>query len=657
MLRTVLVALVFLTSSVALAQAGLAKIAVPPAGSATVPLAGPAAVPPAGSAAVAPAGPDTVPTAGSDTVPASSVALAHVGRRVALVIGVSDYQHAASLPNTLNDAKDMSAALTRLGFDVDTVLDPSWSELEAAVRRYGDSSAGAEASVFYYSGHALEAGGRNWILPATANINSERDLRFEAVDLNTVLEQTDGTARVSIAFLDACRDNPFAGRLSASARRLSRGLERVDLSTTGVLLAFSTAPGQVALDGVSAKKNSPFTAALLSHLETAGLEIKSLLARVTKDVVEETKGKQRPWQNSSLEGDFYFLPPPATTSAPAAQSAANVEIVFWDSIKGSHNPADFRAYLTKFPNGIFLELAQNRLAILQQPAIVAPPPETPCGRSPAVTVTFSSRPACPLSAGEEEKLKPKDTFKECDQCPEMVVVPAGHFTMGSSTGEPERFNDEGPQHQVTIGKAFAVGKFSVTFDEWDACVTDGGCNGYRPHDEGWGRGRRPVIYVSWDDASAYVAWLSRKTGKAYRFLSESEREYVTRAGTTTAFWWGSSVTTRQANYNGTNAYNKGEKGEFRNMTLPVGSFEPNPWGLYDVHGNVWDWVEDCFHFSYQGAPADGTAWTTGDCNIRVLRGGSWWNPPTAIRAASRFRNTADTRFIRYGLRLATTLTQ
>jgi formylglycine-generating enzyme required for sulfatase activity len=129
-------------------------------------------------------------------------------------------------------------------------------------------------------------------------------------------------------------------------------------------------------------------------------------------------------------------------------------------------------------------------------------------------------------------------FKECENCPEMVVVPSGSFTMGSPASEEGRGNEEGPQHSVTLAKPFAVGRFAVTFDEWDACVADGGCNGHRPDDKGWGRGRQPVINVSWADAKAYVAWLSRKTGKPYRLLSEAEREYVTRAGTTTPFWWG-----------------------------------------------------------------------------------------------------------------------
>jgi formylglycine-generating enzyme required for sulfatase activity len=211
-----------------------------------------------------------------------------------------------------------------------------------------------------------------------------------------------------------------------------------------------------------------------------------------------------------------------------------------------------------------------------------------------------------------------DVFKECATCPEMVVVPAGTLTMGSPESEPGRSTDEGPQHAVTFARPFAVGRFAVTFDEWDACATDGGCGGNRPSDQGWGRGRRPAINVSWNDAKAYVAWLSRKTGKTYRLPSEAEREYVTRAGTTTPFWWGSSISTSQANYNGNYTYGGGARGEYREKTLPVDTFQPNPWGLYQVHGNVSEWVEDCWNDS---APSDGSAWTSGDCSSRVVRGG------------------------------------
>jgi formylglycine-generating enzyme required for sulfatase activity len=244
----------------------------------------------------------------------------------------------------------------------------------------------------------------------------------------------------------------------------------------------------------------------------------------------------------------------------------------------------------------------------------------------------------------------------CPMCPEMVVVPAGSFTMGSPNSEAERSPSESPQHAVTFARQFAVGRFALTFDEWDGCVADGGCNGYKPNDEAWGRGRRPAINVSWDDAKAYVAWLSRKTGRIYRLLSEAEREYVTRAGTTTPFWWGGSISTSQANYDGNYTYGGGAKGSYRETTLPVDSFQPNPWGLYQVHGNVWEWVEDCWNDSYAGAPSDGSAWTRGDCGFRLVRGGSWGSFPQYLRSAYRSGYTADIRSYYIGFRVGRTLT-
>jgi formylglycine-generating enzyme required for sulfatase activity len=256
----------------------------------------------------------------------------------------------------------------------------------------------------------------------------------------------------------------------------------------------------------------------------------------------------------------------------------------------------------------------------------------------------------PLSPERERALKPKDAFKECATCPEMIVVPAGSFTMGSPESEPGRSSEESPQHAVTLARQLAVGRFAVTFDEWDACVADGGCNGYKPSDQG------PVINVSWDDAKAHMAWLSKKIGRAYRLLSEAEREYVTRAGTTTPFWWGSSISTSQANYDGNYTYGGGAKGEYRAKTLPVDSFQPNPWGLYQVHGNVWEWVEDCWQDNYNGAPTDGSARTSGDCHFRVLRVGSWNNSPQSLRAANRIRLTSGNRSDLIGFRVGRTLT-
>ena len=194
----------------------------------------------------------------------------------------------------------------------------------------------------------------------------------------------------------------------------------------------------------------------------------------------------------------------------------------------------------------------------------------------------------------------------------------------------------------------------MTFDEWDACDRSGGCN-HHPDDEGWGRNRHPVIGVNWEDAQAYVRWLSRETGEKYRLLSESEWEYMARAGTTEPFHFGATISTAQANYDGTYQYGSGRKGRYRQRTEPVGSFPLNGYGVHDVHGNILEWVEDCWHDSYRGAPTDGRAWTQGrDCKRRVLRGGSWNYAPEFVRSATRFWDYTGYRTNFAGFRVART---
>ena len=251
-------------------------------------------------------------------------------------------------------------------------------------------------------------------------------------------------------------------------------------------------------------------------------------------------------------------------------------------------------------------------------------------------------------------MRPGHVFRDCnDGCPEMVVVPAGEFTMGSPANEAARRHDEGPQHKVTIRQPFAVGKFEVTFAEWEACVGSGGCAGNKsPADQGWGKGQRPVINVSWNEAKEYVAWLSRKAGKTYRLLSEAEWEYAARAGTTTRYAWGNDIGKGNANCDGCGSQwdNK--------QTAPVGSFKPNAFGLYDMHGNVWQWVDDCYASDLNGAPTDGSSWK-GACkdetSSRVLRGGSWFDNPNGLRSANRGNDLPDYRNSDIGFRLARTL--
>jgi formylglycine-generating enzyme required for sulfatase activity len=243
------------------------------------------------------------------------------------------------------------------------------------------------------------------------------------------------------------------------------------------------------------------------------------------------------------------------------------------------------------------------------------------------------------------------TFADCAGCPEMVVVPAGEFMMGSPPTELYRGAES--QHRVKIAKPFALGKFEITFEQWQACVADGGCSRFTPDDHGWGKGKRPVIGVSWDDAKAYVAWLSRKTGKHYRLPSEAEWEYAARGGTTTPFAFGAAISGTQANYDGRTTFGNGATGVFRDKTTPVGSFKPNAFGLYDMHGNVWEWTEDCWSEEYTATtPTDGSPLLKGSCGGRVMRGGSWEDYAGDIRSAARVGSGTDEQTWADGFRIA-----
>jgi formylglycine-generating enzyme required for sulfatase activity len=265
---------------------------------------------------------------------------------------------------------------------------------------------------------------------------------------------------------------------------------------------------------------------------------------------------------------------------------------------------------------------------------------------------------------EKRCLKLKDSFRDCPDCPEMVVVPAGQFTMGSPESERDHYDMEGPQHDVTVGKALAVGHFAVTRGEFatfvqetnhptDNCVTfENGRIEERADRSFRNPGftqddRHPVVCVNWDDAKAFVVWLSKKTGKPYRLLSEAEREYVTRAGTTTRYSFGNDERalfrygnvgdqTAKKSIKGAEKWPIADCDDGYAYTAPVGQFAPNQFGIHDAHGNVWDWTEDCWHKNYQGAPTDGSAWMSGNCSERVVRGGAWGYTPEYLRSDYRW---------------------
>ena len=669
-------------------------------------------------------------------------------QRVALVIGNSNYAHAPILPNPRNDASDIGAALERLGFAVTRLENADRNSLWQGLQEFKRAASVSKVAAVFYAGHGIEVDQRNFLVPVDARLASDQDVEFEAVPLDLVMRALDGASELRLVILDACRDNPFAAKMqrSGATRSIGRGLARLEPSEQ-MLVAYAAEAGTVASDGDG--RNSPYTAALLRHIEEPGLELDLMFRHVRDSVLSSTGGSQKPFTYGSLSSQgAYLTGRPAVESTvvstvvsgqsgssggvPTEPNSGSFELAFWESIKNSKDPADFQAYITQFPSGTFTALARNNIQRLNSATEEQKVPDktqvaaiTPASIEALLELSRSERRkvqeglavagfdpgtadglfgqqtrvavgSWQLSSGVDKTgyldaksakvlialaaefvpaRSPGDVFRDCKSCPQMVVVPAGDYTMGSPSSEKDRRDDESPRHRVTISKSFAVGKYEVTRDEFKEFVSNTGhlsgrgCNFwagekwkksdvYSWRNPGFEQGEdAPVVCVNWNDAKAYVKWLSGETGHQYRLLSESEWEYVARAGTTAPFHFGRTISTDHANYDGEFVGGSGQEGVFREKTVSVGSFPSNGYGLHDVHGNVWEWVEDCWHASYADAPKDGRAWTTrGDCTYHVLRGGSWIDLPRSLRAANRSGNETGFRYNFNGFRVARTLT-
>src|SRR5262249_48579464 len=381
-----------------------------------------------------------------------------------------------------------------------------------------------------------------------------------------------------------------------------------------------------------------------------GLDVRIALGKVRDEVMASTGSRQRPYVTSSLGGDVIPIAQGENPPLPSPP-LADIERA-WSHAKDSTNLAVLEVFRLQYGrhDPFYDRLAEARIADLkkEQLAAAAPPPKAP---EPAPAFN-PRRVAAPLTVAEERALRPKDSFKECAECPEMVVVPAGSFMMGLSAPEiaalkkespNDPFDNEGPQHRVTFARQFGVGRYEVTFAEWDACVAEGGCR-HNPDDAGMGRGRRPVINVSWNDVTQqYLPWLLRQTGRTYGLLTEAEWEYGARAGTTTRYAFGDTIKASQAQF---------QAGE----SAIVGSFQPNNFGLYDMHGNVTEWVQDCWVANYNSAPTDGSAQNNGDCLSRDYRNGAVGDTPRCLCSAARGGGLAPaTRVGPLGFRVGRTL--
>ena len=699
--------------------------------------------------------------------------------RVALVIGNAAYGQ-GSLANPVNEARAMASRLRTLGFDVILRENLKTRDIGGVYREFRSKIAPGNVALVFYAGHGIQFKGQNYFPAVDSVINSEEDVPLQSLNLSSLLDNMEeAKAGVSLVFLDACRNNPY----SRSFRSPSNGLAKVE-AASGTLIHYATKPGSVAADGDG--KNGTYTEALLAQMSEPGVPVELMLKRVSNRVVAKTKGKQEPWVEGSLRGDFYFFGPttvqvqggavddsesqtwaaaqqansnsayqayldafpqgryvvtakiameslrqpgaqPSKLSKPTPGKPEDAETAFWnevkssgareyldayvkqypkgkylalarielkkiddqqqqernrqaaqrqqeeqtawDNAKGADSDSAYAAYLDSYPKGRYVKLAQAAQQKLKREAIERERQEAqqrqreqagaavraeeqawrkaqaatdsatvqayvdgyPAGRflAQARTLLLAVKKA-------EAEMKPGKVFKDCIECPQLVIVGAGSFTMGGND-----YEDEKPPHIVTM-KPFAMGRTEVTQGQWNAVM---GTNPSRFDQCGIDC---PVENVSWDDIRDFIQKLNARTGKTFRLPSEAEWEYAARAGGAGEWSFGNdqSQLWQYAWY----AVNTGGR------PRAVGGKQVNAFGLFDMYGNVWEWVEDCFHSTYAGAPTDGSAWTAVCSNqSRVLRGGSWSNGPSNLRSASRGKATPDDRGDGIGFRLARSL--
>lgn len=533
--------------------------------------------------------------------------------RLALVVGNSNYGGGlGKLPNPANDAALMASTLSKLGFKVTRIIDADQKQMKRAISDFGSAlqAAGPDAAgLFFYAGHGVQVAGENYLIPLHAEIAKEADVELEAVPASWVLKQMEFAGNgLNILILDACRNNP----LSRSVRSATRGLARMD-APKGSFIAYSTAPGETAADG--AGKNSPYTTALVKAMTTPGVGIEETFRNARVDVLKSTGQQQIPWESSSLTGAFYFQPGAAakTAAAPVAEAPADEETA---------------------------------------PATIA-----------------KSLPS---------DMKAGTVIKDCPSCPELVAIAPGGFTMGAKNGEEGAGDEEYPQVAMTMGP-FALGKYEVTKREFAVFIE---ATGYRPSKSCWGptsdgkwdfisghdwqntgfdqKDDEPVVCVSAIDADAYVKWLSAATNQRYRLPSEAEWEYAARAGAAGRYYWGDDDDDFCANGNIADEAAAGHFNGWKTIgcddghvfTAPVGSFKPNAFGLYDMLGNVGEWMADCWNDDLEGVNANGKARRSGNCAARSIRSSGWDGLLTRSRLATRSNGDAPKAYFFDGFRVA-----
>jgi len=628
--------------------------------------------------------------------------------RTALVIGNAAYQE-GPLSAPVRDARALAKVLRKLGFQVIERSNLNLDEMEKAIGEFHQLlSQRSGVGLFYYSGHGIQYQNQNYLIPigASESLYGAYALPKKTVAVNEVLEamNTAGNA-VNLVFLDSCRTPPEMVKSWGKGQAIPPGMAKQS-DVPGSLIAYAAAPGKPALDGKHGQ-NSPYVKELLKWIQKPNLSISDALTQVRRSVMKATrKGRQEPQQpqySNALNELFYFNPSPEKISCPECSQwlrtcqrhfdayrlttgvGGTALSCYSEVLKKDPNNAEALAGLEKIEakyvawiEGALSRKQKNKAlqymaglrkvnpespklaAFEEQMQVPTPPPIQP--------QTVIPRPRQSFSVGDVFR----DRLKDGGEGPQMVWIAAGSFEMGSNDGG----SDEKPVHRVSITKDFGMGRYEVTNAEFVRFLNT--VKRRVPQNEPWfetkkedsdshitgstgnfrvesGYENHPVIEVSWYGATAYAKWLATQTGKKYRLPTEAEWEYVARAGTTTKYWWGNTASHEYANYGADSCCSGLAKGKDRwEYTAPVGSFEPNPFGIYDTAGNAWEWVQDIYSSDYysNSLSSDPTGPSTG--SYRVNRGGGWNSTAPYCRAALRGSNSPDHRSYALGFRLLRT---
>jgi formylglycine-generating enzyme required for sulfatase activity len=559
------------------------------------------------------------------------VSLPAHAKRVALLVGNANYQ-VSRLTNPPNDVARDGGRLASRGFQSANRAERQPEPDEA--RRARLWQRWRKAQTWLLSTTAATAPrpmAKTTCCPWVQVIEKEADYEVEAVSANALMRQIAGARpKAAIVVLDACRDNPYA----SVTKSTTKGLGRMD-APTGTMIAFATAPNTTASD------EGHYARVLARQTQNPWLELLDVFRNTGSEVKRLSGGKQEPRISEvSINERLYLAGQGIQVASLGVESTgrpmqADPEQDAWELAKRRDTATSYQIYLNRYPSGQYAETARDALAGLQP----APSPALRPAATPQPTA--QSLPQASPATQSTGIAQTGQVFKDCAGCPEMVVIPAGSFTMGSNEDENEK-----PPHPVNI-RSFALGKFEVTQGQWKTVM------GSNPSEFSDCGDNCPVDSVSWHDVQVFLQLLNQKTGQQYRLPSEAEWEYAARAGSIGRWTFGDDemLLDQHAWFTSGLSFLG-----FGRRPHPVGQKLANAFGLHDMHGSVYEWVQDVWHENYIGAPTDGSVWNSGgDSSLRVFRGGSWINFSYVLRSALRSRNTPDFRYEGIGFRIARTV--